>query len=38
MTMKMQHWLILLVIILVAYLMGVKYPSLGNSALSSVGA
>ena len=36
--MKMQHWMILAGIFIVGYLIGVKFPSIGNSALSTVGA
>jgi len=35
--MKMQHYIVLAVLLIVAYLIGVKYPSVGQSALGTVG-
>lgn len=35
--MKQWHWLTLIVIIVLAYLAGVKYPSYGQAALAKVG-
>jgi hypothetical protein len=31
------HWIGMIVIIVIAYLVGTKYPSYGNAALSKVG-
>ena len=36
-TMKPQHWVITVLVLVVAYLIGVKYPSIGQSALSKIG-
>jgi hypothetical protein len=35
--MKMQHWIFLGLILIGAYLVGVKYPTPGQSALSKIG-
>jgi hypothetical protein len=35
--MKMQHWIVLLVLLFFAYLAGVKFPGPGQSALGTVG-
>lgn len=34
---KSYHWVTVVVVLVVAYLIGVKYPSIGASALSKVG-
>jgi hypothetical protein len=36
--MNRNHWIIMVVIVAVAYLAGVKYPAWGTKALSAVGA
>lgn len=33
----MQKWLVFVVIFVVAYFVGVKFPTIGTSALSKVG-
>lgn len=35
--MKSYHWVTVAVVLIVAYLIGVKYPSIGQSALSKIG-
>lgn len=35
--MKSYHWVTVAVVLIVAYLIGVKYPSIGQSALGKVG-
>jgi hypothetical protein len=35
--MKSYHWLTVVVVLFVVYLVGVKYPSIGATALSKVG-
>jgi len=35
--MKTHHWFVLLIVFILAYLVGVKYPSVGASALSKIG-
>jgi hypothetical protein len=35
--MKMPHWGIIIAVLLVGYLVGVKFPSTGQSLLSKVG-
>lgn len=34
---KSYHWITVVAVLVVAYLIGVKYPSIGASALSKVG-
>ncbi len=36
-TVKSYHWVTVVAVLVVAYLIGVKYPSIGASALSKVG-
>jgi len=36
-TVKSYHWLTVVIVLFVVYLIGVKYPSIGVSALSKVG-
>ena len=36
-TVKSYHWVTVAVVLIVVYLVGVKYPSIGQSALSKVG-
>jgi len=36
-TVKSYHWVTVLLVLFVVYLIGVKYPSFGASALSKVG-
>lgn len=35
--MRIQHWIGLAVILFIAYIVGVKYPTIGQSVLSKVG-
>jgi len=35
--MRSYHWATVIVVLLVAYLVGVKYPGIGQSALAKVG-
>lgn len=35
--MQQHHWLLLLLVFLVAYFVGVKFPSVGQTALSKIG-
>lgn len=34
---KSYHWLTVVIVLFVAYLIGVKYPSIGTATLSKVG-
>lgn len=34
---KSYHWITVVAVLVIAYLIGVKYPSIGASALSKVG-
>lgn len=36
-TVKSYHWVTVVLVLFVAYLVGVKYPSIGASALSKIG-
>lgn len=35
--MKPQHWVVTVLVLVVVYLIGVKFPSIGQSALSKIG-
>lgn len=34
---KSYHWVVVALVLVVVYLIGVKYPSIGQSALSKIG-